>query len=62
MRDFFKWLFYDVKKDRQHNYHKRSCKLYNEKFTVIQNSCGQKVWQCHIKYCPCCGERLDGGK
>lgn len=62
MRDFFKWLFYDVKKDKYQNYHKRSCKLFNEKFTVIQNSYGQKLWQCHIKFCPCCGEKLDGGK
>lgn len=35
MRDFFKWLFYDVEKDCYQNYHKRTCKLYNEKFTVI---------------------------
>jgi hypothetical protein len=62
MRDFFKWLFYDVKRDSQRNYRKRTCKLYNEKFTVIQNSYGQKVWQCYIKHCPCCGEKLDGRK
>ena len=35
MRDFFKWLFYDVKKDKYQNYHKRSCKLFNEKFITV---------------------------
>jgi hypothetical protein len=50
---------FGVKKDLKLNYHLPGCRLINENFTVIQNSRGQKIWQCHIKYCPCCGEKLN---
>jgi hypothetical protein len=48
--------------DLEGNYHNYLCKLRNHRFTVIQNSGGLKVHECYVKYCPCCGEKLDGRK
>ena len=51
-----------VKKDNKFNYHKPYCKLRGHNFTVIKNNIGQKMWNCEIKYCPVCGERLKDGQ
>jgi hypothetical protein len=48
--------------DREGNYHERGCRLRNHRFTVIVNYRGQKMDECYVKYCPCCGEKLDGRK
>lgn len=52
--DYFKDIFID----KLHNRHRRRCQLLGRRFTVIDNAVGSKVWECHVKYCPCCGERL----
>ena len=52
--DYFKDIFID----RLGHRHKRGCQLACRKFTVIDNAVGSKVWECHVKYCPCCGERF----
>jgi hypothetical protein len=62
MRRWFKRIWYNVHKDRLHHYHKCPCSLYDRRFTVIDNICGKKIWEGNIKYCPICGERLDGTK
>ena len=62
MYNFFRWLFFDVEKDSVHNYHKHGCRLRNNKFTVIQNAYGSKLHSGYVKYCPSCGEKLDGKK
>lgn len=53
-----KTIFSNVIKDKYHNYHKADCSLNNIKFTVIKNHTGFKMDNCHIKYCPICGEKL----
>ena len=58
MHKLFRKIWYNVHKDKLGNYHKYPCCLANGKFTVIDNGCAKKVWQCHIKYCPVCGEKL----
>ena len=60
MFKFLRRIFYGVIKDSKHNYHKRGCILIHNNFTVVKNCAGQKVYRSHIKYCPCCGEKLDG--
>lgn len=58
MIKLFKYLFHNVKKDNQFNYHKIGCRLRGHRFTVINNSGGLKISPYCIEYCPCCGERL----
>lgn len=58
-KKLIRWLSDNYKQDRHGNYHKHGCILYNEKFTVIKNSGGSKIWG-NIKYCPCCGAELKG--
>lgn len=62
MGKFFKYLFGDVTQDREGNFHKQRCHLRNERFTVIVNRAGKKMCDGYVKYCPCCGEKLDGRK
>ena len=57
-KKLIRWLSDDYKQDRHGNYHKHGCILRNEKFTVIKNSVGSKVWG-DVKYCPCCGAELN---
>jgi hypothetical protein len=54
----FKRIWFGISKDCQHNYHKLGCLLYSHAFTVIKNTDGSKMYR--IKYCPICGEKLDG--
>jgi hypothetical protein len=44
--------------DNRLHYHKPHCYLFNSDFTVIENWRGRKIWECNVKYCPCCGEKL----
>lgn len=57
-----KYLFGKVTMDREGNYHGLGCRLRHHRFTVIVNYKGQKMDECYVKYCPCCGEKLDGRK
>ena len=54
----FKIIFSNVMIDNEFNYHKLGCRLFNHRFTVIQNHYGKKLYDCEIKYCPCCGEKM----
>lgn len=41
------------------NPHKSDCVLHDKgDFTIIQNSAGLKISDCHKKFCPCCGAKL----
>ena len=59
------WLgrfFRKVSQDREGNWHIYLCKLRHHRFTVIVNEGGMKMHDCYVKYCPCCGENLNGQK
>lgn len=60
MRKWFRKIWHNVHKDKLGNYHKYPCHLAGRKFTVIDNACGKKVGEWSIKYCPICGEKLEG--
>ena len=59
MAMLFKQLIGKVSQDRYGNFHKMSCPMRNSRFTVIVNHRGLKMNECYVKYCPCCGEKLN---
>ena len=62
MATMLQYLFGKVTRDRNFNFHKDRCRMRNRRFTVIDNNAGLKVFEGYVKYCPCCGEKLDGRK
>lgn len=61
MSNWIRDIFYGVRRDKHFNRHKSNCLLHDSTFTVIKNNDkGRAVWKCQVKYCPCCGEKLNG--